>query len=237
MSNGELWDSLKKGDLAEVERLVALKPWLINARGEWGWTVLHYAVSSGLLDLVKWLLSHGSEIDARDDNDETALFQVADVNPPQVEIILLLLSAGADINAQNSRGWTPLHECAFYGDGPTAQFLIEHGAIVNSRDRQGLTPLHLAAQAGLADMVTLLIMHGAVDNSVSTDGYTPLHAAISANIMRHQLQYHLATIEALLNRNADILAQTSDAKTPFDLAIAQAGYPEIAQLLMRYRTG
>ena len=56
----------------------------------------------------------------------------------------LLLSAGADANAQNSNshwGTTPLHAAAHANQATIARLLIEHGAELNAKDQNGKTPL------------------------------------------------------------------------------------------------
>ncbi len=237
MRSMEFWDSVKRGEISAVEQLVTDEPELLKLKGEWGWTALHCAVSTKTISMVNLLVAQGAEVDARDNNGETVLFQIADIIPEYTDIMLLLLKAGADINAKNTWGRTPLHETAIYGDYLAAQFLIDHGAEVNSKDNNGLTPLHIAAEDGLPDMITLLIANGASVNAASIDGNTALHWAIMANIMRHKFQYHLATIETLLQHNADIMAQSLDAKYPLDLARAQIDYPEIAALLVQYGAG
>jgi ankyrin repeat protein len=135
---------------------------------------------------------------------------------------------------KNMLGRTPLHEAAFYGERSAAQFLIDHGANIHSIDGSGATPLHLAAQSALAEMVNLLIDNGASVDFTTPRGYTPLHYAIRAHIMRHEIQYYLTTIETLLCRGANVMAQTADSKGPLELAQAKPNYPEIAELLIRY---
>ncbi len=94
-----------------------------------------------------------------------------------------LVYNGADINATNIYGDTPLHylagSCDYNPDRlDTARFLIEHGASVNARDREGNTPLHRAAENGFYSLVDLLIKKGAIIDMRNFYGYTPLDLAI-----------------------------------------------------------
>lgn len=92
--------------------------------------------------------------------------------------IASLLSKGADINARNQHGSTPLHwaasQCA---DPATIAALIEAGADIEARDVDGDTPLHHAATVGTPDNITALINAGADINARNVDGKTPLDAA------------------------------------------------------------
>ena len=62
------------------------------------------------------------------------------------EIVQLLLEKGAEIEARDTYGWTPLMIAIWYSTPKIVQLLIEKGAEVNARDKDGLTPLMIAAK-------------------------------------------------------------------------------------------
>ncbi|MGV8120620.1 MAG: ankyrin repeat domain-containing protein [Candidatus Xenobiia bacterium LiM19] len=68
----------------------------------------------------------------------------------------MLLSRGADANAQNNALWTPLHEAALNGDRETAAMLLEKGAKTDIRNRDGETPLSLAEMNAHDEVVKLM---------------------------------------------------------------------------------
>lgn len=92
-------------------------------------------------------------------NDQTALFvAVAHQHTP---ITRLLISYGANVNAQDDSKDTPLHHAAKAGSTTMVQLLIDNGANLNLRDAAGFTPLGLAQKHGRTAVADLLKMYGA----------------------------------------------------------------------------
>jgi len=74
------------------------------------------------------------------------------------EIAQLLIAKGADVNAKNKYGGTPLHYAA---TKEIAELLIAKGANVNMREIDGSTPLDLAIKRKRTEIAELLRKHGA----------------------------------------------------------------------------
>jgi len=96
-----------------------------------------------------------------------------------VEIARILIGKGADVNAKDLLGWTPLTYASFYGRYELAALFLEKGADPNARSNVGWTPLMYAARSGHAEIGRLLIAKGAVADLVSKDGKTALSIAAS----------------------------------------------------------
>ena len=88
-----------------------------------------------------------------------------------------LLGRGANPNAKDRYGNTPLHVAAAWGYADVVKMLLDHYAYVNARDNSGATPLHRAAAYGRADIARLLLEHGANPSIRDKDGRTPLDIA------------------------------------------------------------
>jgi ankyrin repeat protein len=91
--------------------------------------------------------------------DGTALIAAAHLG--HVEVVRVLIKAGAPLDHVNNLGWTALLESIVLGDGgprhtATLAALVEAGANVNIADRQGMTPLHLAEASGYREMAEIL---------------------------------------------------------------------------------
>ena len=72
----------------------------------------------------------------------------------------LVSSPGADVNATNERGSTPLLEAARYGHDDICRVLIAAGANLKAKDNDGKTALMLAVQGNHDDVVRVLKQAG-----------------------------------------------------------------------------
>ena len=98
------------------------------------------------------------------------------------------LADGADVNAKDAGGGTPILDAAYSGQKEIVELLIENGADVNAKivnakienanDVNGMTPLHEAAFGGYKEIAELLIAKGADVNAKSRFDGTPLDEAV-----------------------------------------------------------
>jgi ankyrin repeat protein len=110
--------------------------------------------SSQRLKMTKALLEHGANPNVRDFEQATPLIRA--VFNGDKEIVELLLSHKAEVNAQDKNGRSALHWASLAVQNnrdmtPITQLLIVAGADVNVRDNAGRTPLQLAEGSGGAN--------------------------------------------------------------------------------------
>lgn len=78
-----------------------------------------------------------------------------------IENIKSLISGGADVNAKDDTGSTPLHYAVILANRDVIELLIAGGADVNIKDDQGRTALWWAKEQDSAELTDLLLKHGA----------------------------------------------------------------------------
>jgi ankyrin repeat protein len=128
------------------------------------------------LPLLQAMLAHGANVNAREENNLTALHEA--VRAQHLHSAEMLVLHGADINAQNGVGRTPLM-LAIWNDTPNiARMLLTHGENPNVQDANGYTVLYSAIVSPKATtLISDLVAHGADPNLRNKEGLTPLQEA------------------------------------------------------------
>jgi cytohesin len=182
-------------------------------------TLLHYAVRIDDVDMarrwVQMLIEADADVNASLSGSGWTPFHVATLNE-DLHLMRVLLEAGADVDATDNWGDTPLHDA---DTAEIARLLLEAGAEVNAPNKYGKTPLH---KADTAEIARLLLEAGAEVNATDNDGETPLHLARTAEEAR-----------LLLEAGAEVNATDNYGDTPLDEAEV-LGRPEVARLLRQH---
>jgi ankyrin repeat protein len=172
------------------------------------------------------LIASGARVDIADTREgSTALHKAA--YGGYIHNVTRLLAAGANPNARDQQGKTPLHQALYEEKSRLSviKTLLANGANVHARDNDKSTALHTAAYSGDLEAVQALLNAGATSNAIDSAGETPLHVAARAN--------QLTVAETLLkrmNRKA-ILQHNKDGDTALDIAARQADVRLITLLM------
>ncbi|QDV36898.1 ankyrin repeat domain-containing protein [Tautonia plasticadhaerens] len=173
----------------------------VDRPGWMGATPLFRAAERGLTEVARALIRRGANVNAGRPDRPTALHYAANA-----EVAGVLTDAGAEVEALDGIGRSPLHWAAQFGRPDVAELLIRSGSEVNRPAADGMTPLHWAAQEGRAEVVRLLLREGAEADRQDGRGRTPLHRAA----WRGQAE----VVEVLLDAGADAGIRNKGGQTP-----------------------
>jgi ankyrin repeat protein len=156
----EIKGFILSGDLPRLQALLAKDPALLKAGDTQGRTPLHLAAAAGHLEIVRWLIGRGAEIDARTAQMSTPLMHAS--LSGKTEIVRLLIAKGANLGARDSYQRTAFILVARdTGNTTMAGILLDAGADINAADRWNDTALSLSAWRGFDGLIDLLLERGA----------------------------------------------------------------------------
>ncbi|NXB45944.1 MYPT2 phosphatase, partial [Leucopsar rothschildi] len=203
------------------------------------------------LDMVKFLVANGANVNHQDIEGWTPLHAVASCG--YLNIAEYLISHGANVAAVNSEGEVPsdIAEEAAMKDllleqvkkqgidlelsrkEEEQQMLQDARQWLNSgriedikQPRTGATALHVAAAKGYSEVMRLLIQAGFNLNVQDNDGWTPLHAAAHWGVKE--------ACSILAEALCDMDIRNKLGQTPFD--VADEGLVEHLEMLQKKQT-
>ncbi len=157
----KLFQAVAEGRLEDLQKLIADNNIKIqDVRGDMDSTLLHEAVWKGQEKIVRFLLSLGADVTARNKKYNTPIHYAAQGD--SIAIMELLLNAkDGDTEVGGWLGTHPLHWAAMRGKTTMVKYLIERGAKVNSKNSDGDTPLTRAIAERHTAVVKELLAAGA----------------------------------------------------------------------------
>ena len=205
----------------EAAKLILAKAISLGVKDEILYSAVHWAVIADQVEMVKYLLDQGANIEGNDDlGGYTPL-----MNSSLFEMVDLLVKRGANVNAKNKFNYTPLHKAVFnFVEGKRKEkdckkilnLLISNGANLNAQDNNGNTPLMTAIQKTAP--AKILIAKGADVNLANKNKETPLMLAAKGGLLKVVLVVPVIgpfaeACKLLIAKGADVNAQDVFGKT------------------------
>jgi len=182
-----IWNILKVSDLEALQALLKDDTFNVNMTNKYGDTPLHVAVQrtkwddNALQFLLTLLAAPKLEVDTRNQDQNTPFHYFCQKfdHPSMLGPFNRFIERGANVNAQNTFGETPMHKAIFNQSLKlgVVDLLWARDAQLEIRSESGETALHYAVRLGREDMVKFLIQKGADLNAKSSSGKTPLDVA------------------------------------------------------------
>lgn len=191
-----------------------------------GELALHTAAMRGHVEIVRSLLKRAhADPNATDSTGCTALLLACACPSYRIEVVRLLLDAGADPSLAESHGYNPLHLVAQKGHIDLVDMLYTKApSALNRYSSGGETPLSVASSHGFENVVIRLLSLGAVQRTPVTYGcMLPLAAAAKAG--------YEGVVRILLNEGFEAVGGTETLPMSLHRAVCYR-HPRILRLLL-----
>jgi ankyrin repeat protein len=215
------------------------------------------AVKRGDTAGVKALLAKKVDVNAPGVDTSTPLDWAVESN--NLEMVNLLIDAGANVNSETRYKITPLSLACKNGNAAIIERLLKAGVDSNSTSEEGQTALMTAALNGKVDAIKMLLAHGAKVNATEPyKGQTALmwaagegnsdaaalliefggdvkakskagFTALLFAVMNNQIP----AVKILLEHGANVDDRSTDGSTTLNMAIINAYY-DMASVLLDY---
>ena len=162
--------------------------WLVDSRGQSGWTPLLCACVNGHGAAVQLLIEVKADLEIKSDKGNSPLYLAA--RKGHVECTSRLLAANAMVDSTSQSGWTPLGTACENGRVECARLLIAAQADVAHRTEAGGTALTVACAKGQRECAAMLLEAGAAPGACGVNGAPPLFSAAGGG--------HVSCMELLL---------------------------------------
>jgi uncharacterized protein len=153
----DIFEASAVGDALTLRQILNETPQAAHDFSGDGWAALHLAAAFGTPEAVRLLLENGAQVDVVSKNPQTnqPLHAALALGRNQ-ETMELLLAAGADPNARQTGGFTPIFSAAAANRRDLAKILIAHGADPTIQNDFGQTAAGFARERNHTDLADRL---------------------------------------------------------------------------------
>ncbi|XP_023966635.1 histone-lysine N-methyltransferase EHMT1 isoform X1 [Malaclemys terrapin pileata] len=182
----------KKGHYDVVQYLLSNGQMDVNCQDDGGWTPMIWATEYKHVELVKLLLSKGSDINIRDNEENICLHWAAFSGC--VDIAEILLAAKCDLHAVNIHGDSPLHIAARENRYECVVLFLSRGSDVSLKNKEGETPLQCSS---LNSQVWVALQMNKTIRESSSDKPAQIEKTVSRDIARGYEQIPIPCINSV----------------------------------------
>ena len=172
--------AIESGDM-ELTKFLITNGANVNSLMQDGVSLIGYAIAQNNMDLLQILIENGANVNYTDGDSwaDTPLKTASRLGLDNV--VRILLSRNADINAVDMNGNTALHTAALNSQLSIVKLLLEKNPNLDIQNKVGNTALHLAVISGNIDIVGELVLKGANTRIRNNDGKYPRDIARANN--------------------------------------------------------
>jgi ankyrin repeat protein len=206
----------------EVVKAIVTKGESVDCRTKDGFTPLHLAVKFAKLELVECLLGLGANLQLNAiKGGETALHLATLVDKGE-DCVNLLIKSGADVDAVDRSGETPLHYACRANNIKAVRLLLEDGARIDMQNERGENILHICVKESNLELIRdVIIQHVTTKrqvtqaklliNQTNLRGESSVHYACTLTGNRsHRDDEDREIIRALLVNKGDVFLQNHE---------------------------
>jgi ankyrin repeat protein len=202
-------DIIWNGKLEAFKAMVEKDKSLINYRLDNEETPITAAAYKGYINMVKYLLSMGADIESKNRWNNNALLNTAQTG--NVELGKLLIEKGANLEAKGPYSYTPLLYALDNNKPEFAIMTINKGADIQAKDNGNRTAIEYASWYGNPKVIKALVEKGSDVNYVSVDNYSILHNVCSNG--------NLESIDYLIQKGANVNLANADGDLPLQMVV------------------
>ena len=172
--------AIESGDM-ELTKFLITNGANVNSLMQDGVSLIGYAIAQNNMDLLQMLIENGANVNNTNGDSwaDTPLKTASRLGLDNV--VRILLTRNADINAVDMNGNTALHTAALNSQLSVVKLLLEKNPNLDIQNKVGNTALHLAVISGNIDIVGELVLKGANTRIRNNDGKYPRDIARANN--------------------------------------------------------